>query len=305
MVKLSHSDIGRHWKFSFRTPAVATNAAVKLREFNKRGCFLQPGSEVTVSEAAVTIEWRRDVKEKSLETFFYKGMAGEMRRCFGPDGSFQPWWVKLVRTHIVPETAAAPEPPNGYPSLPAEYQSCEFSKETCWGASLSDAYDANGFVIVRKFIPEYMTTPAADAVVNEFSKVVSSFTHGLSVPICEVNKIPGYAWEYVPGRKPDRYNPYAKLQKWGVATSIGYQQGLGSGQALSKQIYAKIPSIAAVQHYPKQFLAHLSKRAPERMCWQPEGVSVKGDGAPAANLHRNEKDEGRNQCIVILTAGQI
>ena len=69
-------------------------------------------------------------------------------------------------------------------------------------------------------------------------------------------------------------NPFAETQRWGVATSIGYQQGLGGGQALSWQEYSYYPDVAVVQHYPKLLIAELHGASPDDLCWKREGVSA-------------------------------
>ena len=43
--------------------------------------------------------------------------------------------------------------------------------------------------------------------------------------------------------------------------------------------------------------------SPDDLSWKRDGVSVKGFDAPAAELHRDECDEGRLQCVVMLTNG--
>ena len=80
-------------------------------------------------------------------------------------------------------------------------------------------------------------------------------------------------------------NPHAVRQNWLVATSIGYHQGLGGGQALGWREYAGCPEVAVVQHYPRALLASLQHLSPDDLCWKREGVSVKGFGAPAAAQH--------------------
>jgi len=106
-------------------------------------------------------------------------------------------------------------------------------------------------------------------------------------------------------RDPPYLNPYAEQQRWGCATSIGYQRssGLGGGQALSHKIYAEVPEVAAVQHYCRQLIATLENCSPWELCWKPEGASIKGDESPAATLHRDEHDEGRLQCVCMLSQG--
>ena len=100
-------------------------------------------------------------------------------------------------------------------------------------------------------------------------------------------------------------NPHGKEQNWGCATSVGYQSGsgLGGGQALSWQVYSSVAPVVEVQHYCRQLIADLGLCSPWQLCFKPEGVSVKGDNSPAAALHRDELDEGRLQCVCLLTPG--
>ena len=90
--------------------------------------------------------------------------------------------------------------------MPPEFSTCDFSKETCWGAGLSTALADFGFAIVRAFIPEYMVAPARAAVEENFGRVLRSFTHGHMVErLADVNKIPPFAWTKVLSRDPPSY----------------------------------------------------------------------------------------------------
>ena len=293
------------WIFVFGSQRIATKAAAWIRKCNREAkqSFLRQGSVVTVKAVRVSFEWHCEVTRLSLEAFFYR--RGR-RQYMGPKGQFGPWHseVPLKTMAAVAAEGAAPSASESvYVQVPAAMASCaiDCSART---QEIAMALEKYGFALVRGFVPGPVLQRAREAVESHFLPILRGFREGLAVQeLRDVNKVPPWAWTRYPEKQPQDYNPYAKTLKWGCATSTGYMQTLGGGQALSWQWLAEKPAIAALQHYPQSLLADLQGEHPDDMCWMREGVSVKGVGAPAAELHRDEHDEGRLQCVIMMTQG--
>ena len=101
------------------------------------------------------------------------------------------------------------------------------------------------------------------------------------------------------------WTPYAIKQRWGVfATQRGFQPELGLGKCTEPEFMA-LPMLREVQEYVKPFVAAMHKIPPRKLCWQPEGASLKGRGQPLAAPHRDAQDLGREQIIIALSAGDF
>ena len=304
-------DVGTCWTLFFSSGRVAVHAAATIRRINKDSSVLMPGTAVLVEKDVVSLTWKSEVQQASIVKFFY---GGDRRPLFGPAGKFQPWHAEVQKASRSNAEAAASsakgpslwQATNSYPSLPAHLGHCQFDRMSCWGGGTQQALAQEGFIYVQGFVPEIIVRPAREAIETRFGAVCESFTHGHAVSdLRHVGQVPSDAWTKKPDRDPVFLNPHGEEQRWGCATSIGYQgtSGLGGGQALSHQIYAKVPEVAAVQHYCRQLIAALEGCSPWELCWKPEGASVKGDNSPDAALHRDELDEARLQCVCLLTQG--
>ena len=98
------------------------------------------------------------------------------------------------------------------------------------------------------------------------------------------------------------WTPYAIKQRWGVATQRGLQAGLGLGKCTEPEFMA-LPMLREVQEYVKPFVAAMHKLPPRKLCWQPEGASLKGRGQMQAAPHRDAHDLGRKQIVIALSDG--
>ena len=305
----------QNWALTFQSDRDAAAAAAALRKHNLELGFLRPGADPKVEGPKVTIQWSHMVKGKSMYDRLY---SGDLRSFFGPRGKLNNFEFEAVfldssvpqnLTASAPSSTAAPLSAaqvdlQGFLPLPTAYQCCDFNSQTCWSNGPHEALDAYGFVVVRKFLPEYMTTPALSNMVDHFSKVLGSFTHGYALDdISKVLELPGKVWEKNSSRTPAAFSRYAHVQKWGVRTARGYQQELGLGKCMDAQYIRAYPSIMAAQHYIKPLIAHLHGVPPESLCWQPDDGSIKVANSPAAPAHRDLHDSGRYQCVVALSDG--
>ena len=71
------------------------------------------------------------------------------------------------------------------------------------------------------------------------------------------------------------FSDFADRQKWGVATSRGWQQGLGMGKCTDAAYFRDCVGLRNTQMWMRNFLASLSNCMPDELCWQPDGASCK------------------------------
>ena len=306
-VKLDKDTTSNVWVMVFKTSVVAAKAAKHIRKFRDKATFLQEGTDVKVEGCAVTLKWHMVVTKKVFEHFWFTNP--DRREQLGPSGKLRPWHTELPASSVaVAEPAVQVQASTGqsnYESMPEALKASEFFGHNRSG-EMAAALEENGFLIIRKFVPLRVVERARKCVEEHFLEVLKAFHGGYAVQeLRDVALVPAFAWNRQPTKTPPHYNSFADAQLWGVATSTGYMQSLGVGQALSAKQYAHLPEIACVQHYPKNLLAELQNVHPEDLCWKEEGVSVKGVGSPKAKIHRDEDDEGRLQCVVMLTEGAV
>ena len=98
------------------------------------------------------------------------------------------------------------------------------------------------------------------------------------------------------------WTPYAIKQRWGVATSRGFQDNLGLGKCTQPEFMA-LQAMREVQMYVKPFVAAMRKIPPSKLCWHAEGASLKGRGQPLAEAHKDINDLGREQIVIALSDG--
>ena len=309
----------RRWSLSFQDSAQAGKAAETLRNANDKLHFLSTASPVSAHGKEITITWKGELRGKNVVDYLYKHCPKE----FGSHGKFWPWTFKNAppqdpllqsmedsaiaqpsSTSAVDGASAQPQEGSSYISLPQQYAldaSQWYTRESHGGLVALSLLRKEGFVLLRKFLPEYMYTPARNDAEAHFLEVLRSFTHGHAIEsIDEVHKLNGKVWETSGGKS---FNPYAAKQKWGCITSRGYQKQLGMGNALSEKVFQQYPSVMACQHYMRHYLALLHNCSPEALCWRPDGVSIKGRCSEHAPPHRDAGDHGRYQCVLALAAG--
>jgi len=78
---------------------------------------------------------------------------------------------------------------------------------------------------------------------------------------------------------PTCFSPLAVSQKWGVATSRGYQKELGLGKSTDPIHFSNCPAVVNTQLWVRNLLASLHGCLPTDLCWKPDGVSFKAGRA--------------------------
>ena len=186
---------------------------------------MEPGSSVDVEDKHVEIRWKTEVVGKSVSWYLYK----HCRKEFGPDGKFYPWDFSasgMRQTNAMDYQPVAKRPAVRLSSKTlssnfSQYEHALEASEFFVPGKAARLLEKEGFIVLRKFVPNYLVQPAYDDAVKHFTEVIGAFTDGYAIDrIDQVHTLSGKLWEHKNGV---HYNAYAVEQCWGCFTSRGYQ----------------------------------------------------------------------------------
>ena len=200
-----------------------------------------------------------------------------------------------------------------YAPLPERYAHCSFNAQAAWGSKVKQSLKKEGFVVLREFVPPCYILPLLELTYEHAKTVLAAFSppykrivEGLDFSClvpgqCDAS-LPGKVWTKHSGREPSCFNPFAERHKWGFSRTMGYQADLGGGQMFCGDLdFMRSPWLCAAQEFLRPYVAFLEGVPPSHMVREPEGVTLKGQGAPPLKLHLDNKDVDRFQVVIMLS----